>query len=46
MKTEVRNLKEENIGYRRELDRYQMIYKEMIIDGKEFMKEKKIFQEE
>ena len=37
----MRNLKEENSGYRRELERYQKIYKDMILENKEFMEEKK-----
>ena len=37
----MRNLKEENAGYRRELERYQKIYKDMILENKEFMEEKK-----
>lgn len=44
MKNEARNLREENMGYRRELDRYQRIYREMIVDNKEFMEAKKQFQ--
>jgi hypothetical protein len=39
----MRNLKEENEGYRRELERYQRIYRELIIDNKEFMQEKRQF---
>ncbi len=46
MRTEVRNLREENVGYRRELERQQKIYKEMIVDNKEFMVAKKQFQQE
>lgn len=46
MKTQMRNLKEENEGYKRELERYQRIYREMIVENKEFMQEKRQFQEE
>jgi hypothetical protein len=37
----MRNLKEENEGYKRELERYQRIYREMIVENKEFMLEKR-----
>jgi len=39
----MRNLKEENEGYKRELERYQRIYRELIVDNKEFMQEKRQF---
>jgi hypothetical protein len=39
----MRNLKEENEGYKRELERYQRIYREMIVENKEFMLEKRQF---
>jgi hypothetical protein len=39
----MRNLKEENEGYKRELERYQRIYREMIVENKEFMQEKRQF---
>jgi hypothetical protein len=39
----MRNLKEENEGYRRELDRYQRMYRDMIVENKEFMQEKRQF---
>jgi hypothetical protein len=39
----MRNLKEENEGYKRELERYQRIYREMIVENKEFMQEKMQF---
>jgi hypothetical protein len=37
----MRNLKEENEGYKRELERYQRIYREIIVENKEFMQEKR-----
>jgi hypothetical protein len=39
----MRNLKEENEGYKRELERYQRIYRELIVDNREFMQEKRQF---
>jgi hypothetical protein len=39
----MKNLKEENAGYSRELERYQRIYREMIVENKEFMQEKRQF---
>jgi hypothetical protein len=46
LKIEVRNLKEENKGYKRELERFNRIYRDLIIEGKDFMEEKRRFMSE